>query len=373
MPARMWSSANSASAPVEHLEVGRAEDRAPRVDQLLWRHALGVAATSTSCCARCVASSPSTASNDSTFCSPMPAVKLEPVRVVRRDRGERRDGRDAVRQERGAGQRVRAASRAAPDAQPLDPERVADRDDVGRATGDVAAGRPRRAAVPRPVVAEQPDPALGGVAEMRPVEQARPGRSVMREHRDAAGIPALAYGQRAPVRPLDRPQRLHAAGVYEPVAAARRSGHRSRIDPCPVGCSGRCSRSGWPWARSSRRGCSSSVRSRSRPRWRRSSPRPAAVGSLRSSCSGSGRPRRCSCCGRSRARTSASPRRCGRASPRSSARGRSWSRGSTPTAAGSRSAARCGARARSTSNSVIEPGAHVEVAEIQGATALVYE
>ena len=120
---------------------------------------------------------------------------------------------------------MRATARDTPDAEPLDPERVADRGDVGGAVGDDAAGVPGRAAVARPVVGEKPDAALFGIAHVRPVEEARAGRAVQREHRDATGIATFSYRERPTVGRGDGAER-HRSGVlpsYRACSAAVRS------------------------------------------------------------------------------------------------------------------------------------------------------
>src|SRR5213078_1885544 len=95
-----------------------------------------------------------------------------------------------------------------PDAEPVDPERVADRGRVGRVVGDAAALLSRRAAVAGPVPGDEPDALLLGVADVRLVHQARPRRPVQNQDRHATRIARLAHAQSAPVRRLDR---LHAA------------------------------------------------------------------------------------------------------------------------------------------------------------------
>ena len=177
--------------------------------------------SSSSCWARCASSPSRMASNDSTFSSPIPAVKSSPSASYGRDRGDRRGRRDAVRQERRRRERVRPAARDAPDAEPLDPERVADRGDVGGAVGDAPPRLPRRAAVPGPVVGEQPDPALRRVATMRLVEQARVRRPAVDEHRNTGRIAALPHRDRAPVGRRHGDRRLRHGGSLRRRAGTR--------------------------------------------------------------------------------------------------------------------------------------------------------
>ena len=136
-----------------------------------------------------------------------PVRELESLGVDRGDRGERRRGGDPVGQERRRREHVRPAARDAPGAEPLDPEGIADRGDIGGAVCDRAPGVAGRAAVSRTVVGDEPDPSLGGIADMRLVEQARRRRSVVDQHRHAARVAAFPHRQRAPVRPVDRARR----------------------------------------------------------------------------------------------------------------------------------------------------------------------
>ena len=219
MPTAIWASANSASAPVS-----TSRSAGPRIERQASSSCSGVtpltAASSSSCCGRCAASPARAAADRRHVLLAHARREVEAVRVERRDRRERRRGRDAIGQQRRERERVRAAARDAPRQQPLDPERVADRGHVRGARGDVAARPPRREPVARPVVRQQPDPARRRVVEVRLVEQARPGRAVVDEHRHAAGIAALAQRQRPPVGRIDRPQRLHRGASLRRSAAA---------------------------------------------------------------------------------------------------------------------------------------------------------
>ena len=89
-----------------------------------------------------------------------PLEEVEALCVVRRNGGERGRSDHPVRHERSRGERMRAAARDPPDAEPVDVERIADRGDVGGAVGDLPALQSRRSTVTRAIVGEQPDSAL---------------------------------------------------------------------------------------------------------------------------------------------------------------------------------------------------------------------
>ena len=96
------------------------------------------------------ASGPASAAlNSSTFSAPMPANQSMPVRRLRRHAGD--DGRaaDAIRQERGARQRVGAAAGPAEEPRPVDAEMVERERRVGGDVRDAAPPLARGAAVAR--------------------------------------------------------------------------------------------------------------------------------------------------------------------------------------------------------------------------------
>jgi hypothetical protein len=65
-----------------------------------------------------------------------PLEVVEPLRVVRRNGGERGRSDHPVRQERSRSKGMWAPARDPPDTEPVDVERVADCGDVGGAVGD---------------------------------------------------------------------------------------------------------------------------------------------------------------------------------------------------------------------------------------------
>jgi len=82
---------------------------------------------------------------------------VQPVRTVGGDTDQDRHPGDAISQQSGTGQSVRAAARPADDRELLQFTGVRDREHVGRHVGDPAAFQPVRLPVTRPVEGEQPD------------------------------------------------------------------------------------------------------------------------------------------------------------------------------------------------------------------------
>ena len=68
--------------------------------------------------------------------------EVEPVRLPRRDAGDERGAEDTIRQQRGAGQRVRPAAGVPHDVRPFLPEVVQDGCGVRRDVGDAPLGQP---------------------------------------------------------------------------------------------------------------------------------------------------------------------------------------------------------------------------------------
>ncbi len=130
--------------------------------------------------------------------------EVEALGVERCDGSEDRRGADAVREQRGRGERMRPAAGEAPQTEPLETERVADRGDVAGAVSNRAALVARRPAVAWPVVREEPDPFLLGVVDVRLVEQSRVGRAVVDEHGHAVRVTAFVHLEHASVRARDR-------------------------------------------------------------------------------------------------------------------------------------------------------------------------
>jgi hypothetical protein len=125
--------------------------------------------------------------------------EVEVGRVGGADAGDRGGGGAAVGEERGAGERVRTAARAAVGREALGAQRVEDRRDVGRAVGDAAAGMWRGASVARPVVADQPQAELLRRLDLGAEQAADARRAVMGDDRGAVGIPGLEDGEGASV------------------------------------------------------------------------------------------------------------------------------------------------------------------------------
>ncbi len=138
-----------------------------------------------------------------------PVEPVELFRAVRRDACEARDGGEALVAERSAREHVRAATRDPPGREPLQPESVGDRGDVGGAIGHDASACARRAAVAGPVVADEPDPLLECQIDVRVVLEARHRRSVVHDDREPRRVARFVHLERAPVRRLDPVGCLH--------------------------------------------------------------------------------------------------------------------------------------------------------------------
>ena len=366
---------NSASAPVS-----TSRSAGPRSDRHASTSCSGVDVQdgrrrSSSCFARCDASPASTAAHRLDVLLAHPGREVEAFRVERRDRGERRR-----RGDRSGRSAARASACGPPPETPHVQSRsissasqIAATSAAHRRRRGPAAASSRRSPAGRRTAAGSRAPRRRGDAARRAgsTRACRGGRAPARRRGRR-----LPHRQRAPVRRLDRPQRLHRRGVYERFPAARGSARRSRIESCRAGCSGRCWLWRSRWARSSRRACSSSARSRSRRCGGRVVARPGAGWVVQLLVFGVGVDRVArSCSGRSRARTCDSRRelRTGTARARR-ARRRSCSSASTATAA----ACKIGGEEWSARSFDERPGDRAgrrgsRSSKIEGATALVYE
>ena len=155
----------------QHLEVGRAEKGLQHLHKLLRRDSEEVLAlTCEQGQIRLLTLEGRAGGLDVQLAHPLEEV--EPLGVEGRRRCQCGGGPDAIRQKRRCRQCVRPTSRDAPDAEAVDAECVADRDDVFGAVRNRATLVSGRARVAGPVIGEEPDPLLLGVAEMRLVQQA---------------------------------------------------------------------------------------------------------------------------------------------------------------------------------------------------------
>ena len=176
------------------------------------------------------ASAPRTARpNSSTFSGPMPARKSRPSARVRGDAGHRGGREAAARQQRGAGERVRAAAGEADRHVLAGAERVEHRggvrDDVGDACGRAAAWSPRSRACAA-CTTRRPRSAA---AFAEPGVEHQAARAFPRAPPGGARPPGPPSGTRCPGRPRVGPGRrcvCHGeASAYvaaDPMAAARR-------------------------------------------------------------------------------------------------------------------------------------------------------
>ena len=130
--------------------------------------------------------------------------RVESLRVERRRGGETGCGDDAVREQRGAGERMRAAAGDAPGREPVEAEGVGDHRDVVRGVGDRAAGVARGAAVAGAVVGDEADPTPRGVLVVRRVGDGAARRSVVGDHGEPVGIAALHDTQDASAAGVDQ-------------------------------------------------------------------------------------------------------------------------------------------------------------------------
>ena len=126
---------------------------------------------------------------------------IKTLAVERCRRGKRGGSRNKIREEGGARQHIRPAARVAPRHHAIDAQLTADRTDVGGAVGDGAARLGRGLTVARPVVADKPQPALGGIPHVRAIKRGAPGagRAVVDEDRPAGGITAIFDSQQPAV------------------------------------------------------------------------------------------------------------------------------------------------------------------------------
>src|SRR5580692_11970853 len=107
---------------------------------------------------------------------------------------------------------MRAAARQAPHRQPADPEGLADHPDIADAIGHGPSRLRRRAAVTRPVVADQPQPAALRISHRaRAVQAAASWRANVDHHRAAATIPGVLDSQRPAIWCLHEPLHIRAS------------------------------------------------------------------------------------------------------------------------------------------------------------------
>ena len=149
---------------------------------------------------RSTASPSMAALNSCTLSSPIPAMKSRSLGVGGRGTGDGRRGDDPLGEQCGARERMRSSAGDAPGGEALDPERVRDRRGVGGDGGDVAPRVAVRAAVSGAVVADQPDPAVGGIGDPLRVSQPGTGRSVVLDDGRAVRIAVLEHRERPPAR-----------------------------------------------------------------------------------------------------------------------------------------------------------------------------
>ena len=162
---------------------------------------------------------------------------VEPVGLVGRHGSQARCGRQPVAAERGARECVRATARDAPGREPLEPERVGDRLDIGRTVAHVSSRVPGGAAVARPVVADQPDALIAGERDPAAKEQPRGGRPVVDDDGRSVRIAVLVHREGASIPCVDS---LGHGGQLTP-PAARRCAPRASRSRCSCRSRGTCS------------------------------------------------------------------------------------------------------------------------------------
>lgn len=129
---------------------------------------------------------------------------IKPRRTVRGDRGERSYRHDQVWQKSCARKRVRPSPRYPPDSEPVDAQHTGNLSNVGRAVGDRPARVRSGPAVARPVIADQPYSAVGGVGDVRAIQDTCAGCAVVHEDRLAVGVARLLDPQDPAIGALDQ-------------------------------------------------------------------------------------------------------------------------------------------------------------------------
>jgi len=126
---------------------------------------------------------------------------IKALGVERGQRGKRGGSSHQIREQGSARQYIRAAARVAPRHHAIDAQLSADRADIGGAVGDGAAWLGRGLPEARPVVADKPQPALGGIPHVRAIKRGVPGarRAVVDKDRPASGITAIFDSQQPAV------------------------------------------------------------------------------------------------------------------------------------------------------------------------------
>jgi hypothetical protein len=119
------------------------------------------------------------------------SAPIQAVGVDRRWARERSRGDHAIREPTCARERMRTAAGNTPHRDPLDPERIDDREHVVGAVRDSPSRTRGRAAVPRAVVGDQPDPLICRVHKMRAVQPTGARRPRMHKHGPTRRIPTF--------------------------------------------------------------------------------------------------------------------------------------------------------------------------------------
>ena len=178
--------------------------------------------------------------------------KVKAVCLPGRDTGDQRRAEDPIREQRGAGQRMRPAARVTRHVRSFRTKVIEDRLGVGGDMGDAPAGQPRRRAVAGPAPAHDPHAAAARSLGVRPEPEARGGRSGVEDQWHAATrlwrvvVPGV---EESPIREAEAGggRGLHAredrvgdhARPVTPAGRCRTSRCRSCGGPLPRSRSGR--------------------------------------------------------------------------------------------------------------------------------------
>jgi hypothetical protein len=101
------------------------------------------------------------------------------------------------------------------DGEPVQPQRIGDREDVGGSVRDISARHRSRPAIARPIVRDQPDAAPTGILDLSLVEQAGTRRSVEEEDGAPMSVPFLEDPKGPTVRKVHIVIRGRHAGTQQ--------------------------------------------------------------------------------------------------------------------------------------------------------------